>query len=320
VLTVAADCANGLFQRAIAGVLSDGRSVAPRGLPTVEVLGAQLLLRNPRRRMVDLPPVRVLNPAFAVAEAVWIIAGSASPWIFRFNDRLVGFADGGILRGAYGPRLRRWGGRIDQLDQVRRLLVAEPSSRQAAVQLFDPARDFAGHRDVPCTVGYRFFLRGGRLHMHTTMRSQDLWLGFPYDVFAATVLQELLAGWLGAKVGDYHHQVDSLHLYSRDLGDARPVLGLDPSECPAMPHLAVEWPSLDSLLIRLMVGEVVEEPAWSDISVVLRSYVAWKDGRRDEARELVADPAGMLPAALRRWYDRLDRRPHETAALEVVSG
>ncbi|MDQ3153581.1 MAG: thymidylate synthase [Actinomycetota bacterium] len=83
------------------------------------------------------------------------------------------------------------------------------------IQLFDPERDTRGHRDVPCTLGYRFFLCGGRLHMHTTIRSQDLWLGFPYDVFAATLLQELLAGWLGIELGEYHHHVDSLHLYEK---------------------------------------------------------------------------------------------------------
>ncbi len=49
--------------------------------------------------------------------------------------------------------------------------------------------------------------------MHTTMRSQDLWLGFPYDIFTATLIQELLAGWLEVGVGEYHHHVDSLHLY-----------------------------------------------------------------------------------------------------------
>jgi thymidylate synthase len=36
--------------------------------------------------------------------------------------------------------------------------------------------------------------------MHTTMRSQDLWMGFCYDIFAATVLHEVLAGWPGAQL------------------------------------------------------------------------------------------------------------------------
>jgi hypothetical protein len=36
--------------------------------------------------------------------------------------------------------------------------------------------------------------------MHTTIRSQHLWLGLPYDIFATTLLQELLAGWLGVEM------------------------------------------------------------------------------------------------------------------------
>ena len=60
--------------------------------------------------------------------------------------------------------------------------------------------------------------------MHTTMRSQDLWLGFCYDIFTATVLQELLAGWLGAGLGRYGLCVDSLHLYDRDIPSAQACL------------------------------------------------------------------------------------------------
>jgi thymidylate synthase len=319
-LTLAADSASVLFQRAVTAVAADGRPVAPRGLPTVEVLGASLLLTDPRRRLVDLPPARVLNPAFAAAETVWILAGSDSPWIFQFNDRLAQFADGGVLRGAYGPRLRRWQGRIDQLDRVRRLLLSDRSSRQAVVQLFDPARDCAGYRDVPCTVGYRFFLRDGRLHMYTTMRSQDLWLGFPYDLFAATVMQELLAGWVGAEVGDYVHEVDSLHLYVKDVEQARSAAAVVALPGAVMPRLAVEWARIDRVLGRLMSGVTVEEPGWRDVSLVLRSYGLWKAGCRDDARRLIADAAGVLPAALGRWYDRLDRRSAGMAGVGVVRG
>jgi thymidylate synthase len=182
-----------------------GRPAAPRQMATLEVLGASLCLTDPRRRLVDVPPVRVLNPAFAAAEAMWILSGSDDPWICQYNRRLAEYADEGRLMGAYGPRLRRWHGMIDQLAQVRALLAGDRDSRRAVIQLFDPATDFRGYKDVPCTLGYRFFLRDGWLHMHTTMRSQDLWLGFCYDIFTATLLQELLAGWLGAGLGEYRH-------------------------------------------------------------------------------------------------------------------
>jgi len=279
-------------------------------MPTVEVLGAYLCLRDPRRRLVELPPARILNPAFAAAETVWILSGSDAPWIYTYNHRLADYADDGRLMGAYGPRLRRWrgvpGGPVDQLDQVRRVLLQDGDSRRAVVQLFDPARDFGGHRDVPCTLGYRFYVRQGRLHMHTTMRSQDLWLGFCYDLFAATVLQELLAGWLGVELGEYHHHVDSLHLYQSHLAlaAALPTVVLPG---PAMRPLAVAWDELDGVLARVLDGQPPLSDGWSELSEVLASYRAWKAGNRLHARALAAGSDGIVARALERWYDHLDR-------------
>lgn len=69
-------------------VLAQGQLAAPRGMATTEVLGAHLQLTQPRRRFVSVPPVRVLNPAFAVADALWILSGSDEPWIFTYNRSL----------------------------------------------------------------------------------------------------------------------------------------------------------------------------------------------------------------------------------------
>lgn len=158
-----------LFTRAVEVVVREGRLVAPRGVPTLEVMPAHLCLRDPRARLVDSACGWRINPAFAAAEAAWVLAGSDDPWIYGFNARLRKFANHGVLRGAYGPRLRRWqgaGSPVDQLDQVRRLLKEDPDTRRATVCLFDPARDFADALDVPCTLTYRFFIRGGWLEMH----------------------------------------------------------------------------------------------------------------------------------------------------------
>ena len=309
-LVLEAGSANELFAAACAAVCAEGRRVAPRGMPTVELLGAHLRLRDPRRRLVDLPPARIVNPAFAVAETVWILSGSDASWIYLYNQRLVDYADNGRLLGAYGPRLRRWRGvtgePVDQLNQVRCVLLQDLDSRRAVVHLFDPARDFGGHKDVPCTLGYRFYVRGGRLDMHTTMRSQDLWLGFCYDLFAATVLQELLAGWLGVELGEYHHHVDSLHLYESRL----PVAATLPSAVSpgrAMRPLAVKWDDFDRLLAQVL-EDVPPLPApWGELSEVLASYRAWKGGNHSLARAMTEGTDGLLARALERWYDHLDR-------------
>jgi thymidylate synthase len=305
-LVLSAASASELFSVACAAVLRDGAPVAPRGLATREILGVNLCLTEPRRRLVDLPPVRMLNVAFAAAETVWILSGSDERWIHQYNRRLAQYADNGHLAGAYRPRLRRWGGTVDQLDQVRRLLAADPDSRRAVIQLFDPGRDLPGGKDVPCTLGWRFYLRAGRLHMHSTMRSQDLWLGFCYDVFAATVLQELLAGWLRVEVGEYHHHVDSLHLYATDWDSAASVPGSVPPGSAMAPLGVVDWAGLDGLLRRVIGGRQVAEPGWRELAAVMGSYRAWRAGRRDEARLGAQPDEGVLPAALGRWYDRLD--------------
>ena len=304
-LVLTASSASELFTAACRAVRAMGRPASPRQMTTLEILGASLCLTDARRRFVDLPPARVLNPAFAAAEAVWILSGSDDPWIYQYNQRLSDYADHGRLMGAYGPRLRRWHGTADQLDQVRVTLTEDPDSRRAVIQMFDPAADFRGYKDVPCTLGYRFFLRDGRLHMHTTMRSQDLWLGFCYDIFTATLLQELLAGWLGADLGEYRHHVDSLHLYAHDLPAAERLPSVtEPG--PAMAPLAVPWDGFDDCLRRVIAGEPVTGSGWAEFSGVMASYRAWKSADRPGARVTAARLPGPLAAALCRWYDHLE--------------
>jgi thymidylate synthase len=276
----------------------------PRGIPTIEVLGASLTLTDPRRRLVDQPPVRVINPAFAVAEAMWILSGSDAPWIYQYNKRLADYADDGQLMGAYGPRLRSWHGTTDQLALVRTLLTSDPDTRRAVIQLYDPEIDAHGHKDVPCTLGYRFFLRDGLLHMHTTMRSQDLWLGFCYDIFTATILQELLAGWLGAGLGHYQVTIDSLHLYDRDLARAKQVpRAVIPG--PRLAALEVPWERFDDLLGQVIAGASVPGQALAELACVLASYRARKSGAHAAADAIAASPDGVLACALRRWYEHI---------------
>ena len=44
---------------------------------------------------------------------------------------------------------------------------------------------------------FKFLIRDNKLNMITTMRSNDIYLGFTYDVFIFTLMQEILANELG---------------------------------------------------------------------------------------------------------------------------
>jgi thymidylate synthase len=301
------DSANDLYAGVCRAVLSQGHRVAPRGMSTTELLGAHLCLTAPCRRFVSVPPARVLNPAFAVAEALWILSGSDDPWIFTYNRSLRQYADNGRLQGAYGPRLRRWRGEVDQLHRVRNLLARDPDSRQAVIQIYDPQLDTRGHRDVPCTLNYRFFIRHGRLDMHTTMRSNDVWLGLPYDLFTATLLQEVMAGWLGVHAGTYHHHVDSLHLYAQHYDGAAQVSTSTVEPSPLMPALAAPADHLTAFIAAVVAGEPAPDATsgWRDFAAVLASYRLWSDGERRAARAAALGICGNLGEALRGWYDHL---------------
>lgn len=313
-IAVRAESASRLWRETVDAVLAHGAPCDPRGLGTWEVVGAHLTLTQPRRRLVCVPPTRVINAAFVAAETVWILAGVDDDWIYTYDRRLREFADGHVLRGAYGPRLRSWAGRVDQLDQVRHQLTADPCSRRAVIQLWDPTRDHEGHRDVPCTLGYWFALRDGRLDMHTMMRSQDLWLGFCYDLYAATVLHELMAGWVDAELGAYHHHVGSLHLYDEHLPYARHLISNVPEVgsgtgllSPVMPSLTLPWDDLDPLLRAVIEGQPCGHPGWAEAAEVMRSYRIYKSGDPAQGRELARRTPGPLAQALTAWYDHLDR-------------
>ncbi|WP_058042259.1 thymidylate synthase [Streptomyces roseifaciens] len=300
-----ADSIAELFVGAVT-LAKNGDKVSPRGMATREVLNVTMRLTQPRARLLCAPPARIINPAFAVAETVWYLSGTDAPWIHEFNGRLRHYADDGVLQGAYGPRMRNWAGRIDQLHRVVEILKDDPDSRRALIQLYDPARDAAGHKDVPCTLGFRFHLRAGRLHMTTSMRGQDVWTGMPYDLFFYTTLHELVAGWLDAELGEYHHQVGSLHIYEHDIEQAAGLTDVNASQ--VMPTLATPWEGFDKLLSHVEAGDETGHPTWDAIATTMRSYRLWKHGARQEAQHIATTVDGPLGEALIHWYDELNRR------------
>ncbi|GAA5610462.1 thymidylate synthase [Streptomyces platensis] len=310
-----ADTVAQLFTGAVT-LAKSGEKISPRGMATREVLDLTMRLTQPRARLLYAPPARIVNPAFAVAETVWHLSGSDAPWIFDYNARLRQYADDGVLRGAYGPRMRNWGGEVDQLHRVVEILKDDPDSRRATIQLYDPARDTAGHKDVPCTLGFRFHLRGGRLHMSTTMRGQDVWIGMPYDLFFFTTLHELVAGWLDVDLGEYHHHVDSLHIYERDIEKADALT--DVAASPVMPELSTRWEGFEKLLDQVEAGGETGYPGWDAMAETMRSYRLWKGGEHEQACRIADALEGPLGEALTGWYGELNRRVGGTPASAPV--
>lgn len=235
------------WRRAVELVREHGRVEASRHFrkgqgETREVLHVTINVLDPLQRIVFSRPI---NPAFAMAEVVWIMAGSNSlDFIKPWNKTMAEFSDDGtVLRGAYGFRLgskvvsdrvtARLGlrlpdregiaplSRTDQLHAAFMALYDVPHSRQVVLQIWDTELDFPGRgrggaprsKDVPCNLMAHLLVRDGKLHWLQIMRSNDLVWGTPYNFIQWTSIQQILAGWLGVEVGEFTLQIGSLHVY-----------------------------------------------------------------------------------------------------------
>lgn len=203
-----------------------GGVAAPRGRTTREMNDVTLEFESP---FPALPTEtgRNLSERIAAMEAWQLVGGfSDAEWVLkhapqfaRYTDPDPDDSDAGdnttppqrYFHGAYGFRID------DQLRHVARKLTADPESRQAVINLWDQYYDNQpGKHDYPCTVAIGFALRRDELNMRVVMRSNDVWLGLPYDTFQFAQLQATLANVLDVACGSYIHHVWSLHLYASD--------------------------------------------------------------------------------------------------------
>lgn len=103
----------------------------------------------------------------------------------------------------------------NQLDTVIERLTEDPMSRRAIILFNRPEVSTSETSDHICTTSLQFLIRNGKLHAIATMRSNELWNGFRYDVAFFTFLMDFVRAELdcGLRLGSYTHNVGSFHVY-----------------------------------------------------------------------------------------------------------
>lgn len=253
-----------LFEQAITDLLSEP-IVPSRNGDTREIIGASFTLDSPTQNVV-LCPERRFSFRYAAGETLWYLAGTErGEFIRRYAPSYGRFLEpDGVAYGAYGARLQRQFG-FNQITAVIDLLAKDPASRQAVMQMWNPATDLEAPlrrheqgldrpKDLPCTLGLQFLIRRGKLHCITTMRSNDVWLGLPYDIFAFTTIQLLIADALGIEAGAYHHRVGSFHLYCSNEPKASEVT----HKSQTFPYHTAEFENSLTSDVRMFMGESIQ--------------------------------------------------------------
>ena len=235
------ECLDDVYLYLLKSLITTGEIVSPRGEPTREKLVVSFKIADPRRRYISIPSRR-WSLVYALAELSWHLRGGTSvddiSWYAPFWKTVVP-QNSQIIESAYGFKIfGRSEGQNSQWEMVKDLLIVDPGSRRAV--LYFGSQDISGAigaLDYSCTLSLQFFIRGDKLHAHCVMRSNDIMLGLPYDIFLFTVLQELMATSLGVGLGCYYHSIGSLHLYDRDLESAERIVKDSPSVVEPMPEI-----------------------------------------------------------------------------------
>lgn len=179
-----------------------------------EVINAVTEIEDPTRNIMT-NTVRKMPIRYAIGEMLWYLSRNRNlPAIQNYShgwDRMSD--DGETVNSNYGYCIFDKFG-FDQLSFVEEKLRKDKNSRQAVIHIKEASNKET--KDMNCTVCVQFFIRDDKLYATTYMRSNDIWLGFPFDVFQFTCLQCYLAMRLNIGIGTYTHVAGSLHLYKRN--------------------------------------------------------------------------------------------------------
>lgn len=230
-----------------------GRRTSSRNGVVYDLPDVTISLESPLNAL-PLGCGRNLNPRIAAAEALQLIGSFSEPdWLCRIAPQFDRYREDvrvslgctvdsltkveRLFHGSYGDRIG------DQLESVVSKLRETPDTRQAVVTLWNPERDNEpGHLDYPCTVALNFrrsgrlYRQSDRLDMQVLMRSNDVWLGLPYDMFQFTQLQLTLCNVLDLEPGRYTHTAWSMHLYMTNYDESYSVTDvITPTQ--VLPHV-----------------------------------------------------------------------------------
>lgn len=110
------------------------------------------------------------------------------------------------------------------LHDVVELLVSDPYTRQAYLPIWFPEDTGGGSKRAPCTIGYHFLMRDGKLDINYHIRSCDFVRHFRDDLYLTVrlllwMLRECRirnADWNDVTPGIFVMQIGSLHIFRND--------------------------------------------------------------------------------------------------------
>lgn len=232
---ITADNIDDLVQQGVQHILKHGERINARSGAGLQAYTTTYVLTNPTARIHTLRApqsvqylARELQAYFIGSQNVEDGLAQAAPLWRTLSD-----LDGNVCSnyGYYAFHQTTPFG-ITQFDWVRECFKKNRYTRKAFMNI-----NSIGHKtdtkDFPCTIGLQFFLRGNVMNCEVASRSTDVITGLPYDMGFFSLVNELVAGAVGADLGEdirpgYTAMVTNFtQIYDKTADKAQEVLNVE---------------------------------------------------------------------------------------------
>ena len=155
---------------------------------------------------------------------------------------------------------------FDQIAYVEKLLKADPFSRKIFMSAWN-ANDLHEMALEPCHVSVQFYAEkddASRMHLsaHVYIRSNDLFLGNPFNVFSYAVLLRLMAERTGMDAKDLIFSFGDAHIYCNHIEQVKEQLKRTPKKLPTLKMSDnVHSPWKDITIADFQLEDYMSDPA-----------------------------------------------------------
>lgn len=233
-------------------VMANGVDKGDRtGTGTRSVFGRQV--RYDLQEGFPLLTTKKLHIRSILHELLWFLSGDTNIRYLKENGVSIWdewATPDGELGPVYGAQWRRWLGTDGQEhDQVAALvdsLKNNPNSRRHIINGWNVAElpdenhtpwdnAAAGKMALPpCHVLYQFYVANNRLSASLYVRSNDLFLGNPYNTASLAFLTHMLAQQCDLDVGEIILSIGDAHIYSNHFDQVETQLARTPGSLPQL--------------------------------------------------------------------------------------
>lgn len=143
----------------------------------------------------------------------------------------------GELGSVYGEQWRSWKGDngeiYDQIQYIIDEIKRNPDSRRLVVNAWNPA-ELDNQALPPCHYTFQFYVVDNELSCKFTMRSNDYFLGLPFNIASYALLTYLIAHECNLNVGELIYSGGDIHIYSNHFDQVNKQLSREPKKLPKL--------------------------------------------------------------------------------------